>query len=102
MPENLNQRWAATLIGTLIGRGVRHAVIAPGSRSTPLALAFADRADVKCWSVIDERSAAFFALGLSKATGAPAAVVCTSGTAGAHFLPAVMEADQGGTPLVVL
>ena len=102
MRENLNQRWAATLIGALVGGGVRHAVIAPGSRSTPLALAFADRADVKCWSVMDERSAAFFALGLSKATGAPAAVVCTSGTAGAHFLPAVMEADQGGTPLVVL
>jgi 2-succinyl-5-enolpyruvyl-6-hydroxy-3-cyclohexene-1-carboxylate synthase len=102
MAENLNQRWAATLVGALSGCGVRHAVIAPGSRSTPLALAFADRADVKCWSVIDERSAAFFALGLSKSTGSPAAVVCTSGSAGAHFLPAVMEADQGGTPLVVL
>jgi 2-succinyl-5-enolpyruvyl-6-hydroxy-3-cyclohexene-1-carboxylate synthase len=102
MSDNLNQRWAATLIGALVGGGVRHAVIAPGSRSTPLALAFADRSDVKCWSVMDERSAAFFALGLSKATGVPAAVVCTSGTAGAHFLPAVMEADQGGTPLVVL
>ncbi len=102
MSENLNQRWAATLIGALVGSGVRHAVIAPGSRSTPLALAFAARSDVKCWSVIDERSAAFFALGLSKSTGTPAAVVCTSGSAGAHFLPAVMEADQGGTPLILL
>ncbi|MDP1828384.1 MAG: 2-succinyl-5-enolpyruvyl-6-hydroxy-3-cyclohexene-1-carboxylic-acid synthase [Archangium sp.] len=98
----MNQRWAATLVGALVGGGVRHAVIAPGSRSTPLALAFADRPDVKCWSVIDERSAAFFALGLSKSTGTPAVVVCTSGTAGAHFLPAVMEAGEGGTPLVVL
>jgi 2-succinyl-5-enolpyruvyl-6-hydroxy-3-cyclohexene-1-carboxylate synthase len=97
--ETLNQRWAATLVGAL---RVQHAVIAPGSRSTPLALAFADRPDVKCWSVIDERSAAFFALGLAKATQAPVAVVCTSGTAGAHFLPAVMEAFEGGTPLVVL
>ncbi|MFZ5440141.1 MAG: 2-succinyl-5-enolpyruvyl-6-hydroxy-3-cyclohexene-1-carboxylic-acid synthase [Myxococcota bacterium] len=97
-----NQRWAATIVGTLVGCGVRHAVIAPGSRSTPLALAFADRGDVKVWSVIDERSAAFFALGLAKATGAPAAVVCTSGSAGAHFLPAVMEASEGATPLVVL
>ena len=102
MPETLNQRWSATLIGALVGAGVRHAVIAPGSRSTPLALAFADRPEVKCWSVIDERSAAFFALGLAKATGLPAAVVCTSGTAGAHFLPAVMEAGEGGTPLIVL
>lgn len=98
----LNQRWSATLVGALVGGGVRHAVIAPGSRSTPLALAFAARSDVKCWSVMDERSAAFFALGLSKSTGTPAAVVCTSGTAGAHFLPAVMEASEGGTPLIVL
>lgn len=99
MTETLNQRWAATLVGAL---RVKHAVIAPGSRSTPLALAFADRPDVKCWSVIDERSAAFFALGLAKATQAPVAVICTSGTAGAHFLPAVMEAFEGGTPLVVI
>lgn len=98
----LNQRWAATLVGALVGSGVRHAVIAPGSRSTPLALAFAERPDVKVWSVIDERSAAFFALGLSKATGTPAAVLCTSGSAGAHFLPAVMEAAEGATPLIVL
>ena len=100
--RELNQRWASTLVGALVGGGVRHAVIAPGSRSTPLALAFRDRPDVKCWSVIDERSAAFFALGLSKSTGTPAVVVCTSGTAGAHFLPAVMEAGEGGTPLVVV
>jgi 2-succinyl-5-enolpyruvyl-6-hydroxy-3-cyclohexene-1-carboxylate synthase len=102
MSATLNQRWAATLIGALVGAGVRHAVIAPGSRSTPLALAFADRSDVRCWSVIDERSAGFFALGLSKSTATPAVLVCTSGTAGAHFLPAVMEAGEGGTPLIVL
>lgn len=98
----LNQRWSATIVGTLVQSGVRHAVIAPGSRSTPLALAFADRDDVKVWSVIDERSAAFFALGLAKGSQQPVAVVCTSGTAGAHFLPAVMEAREGATPLVVL
>ncbi|MEW5738813.1 MAG: 2-succinyl-5-enolpyruvyl-6-hydroxy-3-cyclohexene-1-carboxylic-acid synthase [Myxococcota bacterium] len=102
MTDSVNQRWAATLVGALVGAGVRHAVIAPGSRSTPLALAFTDRPDVKSFSVHDERSAAFFALGLSKASGAPAAVLCTSGTAGAHFLPAVMEANAGATPLVVL
>lgn len=97
-----NQLWAATLVGALVRSGVRDAVIAPGSRSTPLALAFADRHDVKTWSVIDERSAAFFALGLAKGSRRPVAVLCTSGTAGAHFLPAVMEAREGATPLIVL
>lgn len=102
MGESINQQWAATVAGALVGAGVRHVVIAPGSRSTPLALAFAARSELKCWSVIDERSAAFFALGLSKSTGLPATVVCTSGTAGAHFLPAAMEACEGGTPLILL
>lgn len=97
-----NQVWAATIVGALVQGGVRDAVIAPGSRSTPLALAFADRSDVKSWSVIDERSAAFFALGLAKGSRRPVAVLCTSGTAGAHFLPAVMEAREGATPLVCL
>jgi len=100
--STLNQRWAATIIGTLASRGVKHFVVAPGSRSTPLALAVADRSDVKCWSVIDERAAAFFALGLAKSTNSPAAIICTSGSAGAHFLPAVMEAKEGATPLVIL
>lgn len=102
MSFTLNQRWAATIAGTLAASGVRHVVVAPGSRSTPLALAFADRADLTLWSVMDERAAAFFALGLAKSTNTRAAVICTSGTAGAHFLPAVMEAFAGGTPLVVL
>lgn len=102
MAETLNQRWAATIAGTLAACGVKHVVIAPGSRSTPLALAFADRADLHCWSCLDERSAAFFALGLSKGTQTPAAVVCTSGTAGAHFLPALIEAREGGTPLIAI
>ncbi|MGV3619342.1 MAG: 2-succinyl-5-enolpyruvyl-6-hydroxy-3-cyclohexene-1-carboxylic-acid synthase [Archangium sp.] len=102
MRFTLNQRWAATIAGTLAASGVRHVVVAPGSRSTPLALAFADRSDLELWSVMDERAAAFFALGLAKATHTRAAVVCTSGTAGAHFLPAVMEAFEGATPLVVL
>ncbi|MFO0599366.1 MAG: 2-succinyl-5-enolpyruvyl-6-hydroxy-3-cyclohexene-1-carboxylic-acid synthase [Myxococcaceae bacterium] len=98
----LNQRWAATLIGALVQGGVRRVVIAPGSRSTPLALAVVDRPELEHFVVIDERSAAFFALGLAKGSEAPTAVLCTSGTAGAHFLPAVMEANEGSTPLVVL
>jgi 2-succinyl-5-enolpyruvyl-6-hydroxy-3-cyclohexene-1-carboxylate synthase len=102
MAETLNQRWAAQLVGALVGAGVGHAVIAPGSRSSPLVLALADRRDVQCWPVVDERVAGFFALGLAKATEAPVALVVTSGTAGAHLLPAVIEAAEGGTPLVVL
>lgn len=98
----LNQRWAAQLVGALVACGVRHVVVAPGSRSTPLALACAERSDLRVWSVIDERSAAFFALGLAKATRVPAVVICTSGTAGAHLLPAVIEAREGATPLVLL
>lgn len=102
MAETLNQRWAATIAGTLVACGVKHVVIAPGSRSTPLALAFADRSELQCWSCLDERSAAFFALGLAKGTQTPAAVICTSGTAGAHFLPALMEAREGATPLIAI
>jgi 2-succinyl-5-enolpyruvyl-6-hydroxy-3-cyclohexene-1-carboxylate synthase len=102
MAETLNQRWAATIAGVLAGQGVCHAVISPGSRSTPLALALADRPDVRCWSSHDERSAAFFALGLAKGSGRAVAIVCTSGTAGAHALPAVMEACAGATPLILL
>jgi 2-succinyl-5-enolpyruvyl-6-hydroxy-3-cyclohexene-1-carboxylate synthase len=98
----LNQRWAAHLVGALVQGGVRLAVIAPGSRSSPLALAFADRPDVRSTVVLDERVAGFFALGLAKGSQAPVAVVVTSGTAGAHLLPAVIEAAEGGTPLVVL
>ncbi|MDX2010929.1 MAG: 2-succinyl-5-enolpyruvyl-6-hydroxy-3-cyclohexene-1-carboxylic-acid synthase [Myxococcaceae bacterium] len=102
MPETLNQRWAATIAGVFAACGVRDVVVAPGSRSTPLALAFADRGDLRCWSCIDERSAAFFALGLAKGLQRPAAVLCTSGTAGAHFLPALIEAAEGGTPLIAV
>jgi 2-succinyl-5-enolpyruvyl-6-hydroxy-3-cyclohexene-1-carboxylate synthase len=81
---------------------VQHAVVCPGSRSTPLALACAEHRDLRTWSVIDERSAAFFALGVGKATGRPALVVATSGTAGAHFYPAVIEAGMMRVPLVLL
>jgi 2-succinyl-5-enolpyruvyl-6-hydroxy-3-cyclohexene-1-carboxylate synthase len=100
--DRLNQRWAAHLVGALVAGGMRSAVVAPGSRSTPLALALAERTDVKTYALLDERVAGFFALGLAKAQQRPVVVVCTSGTAGAHFLPAVMEAASSGTPLVVL
>jgi len=98
----LNGTWSAAIMGALANAGVRDVVVCPGSRSTPLALTAAASKRLKVWPVTDERSAAFFALGLAKGGGRPAAVVCTSGSAGAHFLPAVIEAAHGGTPLVVL
>jgi len=98
---------ASTLQGAVILRqlarcGVRKVVIAPGSRSTPLALAAASMSELECFTLIDERSAGFFALGLSKVDGIPAGLICTSGTAAANFLPAVIEAAQSCVPLVVL
>jgi len=99
----LNTLWARALVQELVRGGVGHAVVAPGSRSAPLALACAGAApELRTWSVLDERSAGFFALGLALASGRPAAVVVTSGTAGAHLLPAVIEAWAAHVPLVVL
>jgi len=85
--------------------GLREVVLAPGSRSTPLAMAFSDleqRGRLRLHVRIDERSASFAALGLAKASGRPVAVLCTSGTAAANFHPAVIEADESGVPLLVL
>jgi 2-succinyl-5-enolpyruvyl-6-hydroxy-3-cyclohexene-1-carboxylate synthase len=96
----LNLRWARTLVDALAAAGVRHAVISPGSRSTPLALACA-RA-LTAHVIVDERSAAYFALGMAKAGGAPVALVCTSGTAVANWMPAVVEANHARVPLILL
>lgn len=96
---------AASLLADLIGHGVRDLVLSPGSRSQALALAavrLADRGDLRAHVRIDERVAGFTALGLSRETGVPTAVVCTSGTATANLLPAVMEAFHAGVPLLVL
>ncbi|HEV2260631.1 MAG TPA: 2-succinyl-5-enolpyruvyl-6-hydroxy-3-cyclohexene-1-carboxylic-acid synthase [Streptosporangiaceae bacterium] len=85
--------------------GLREVVLAPGSRSTPLAMAFGDleqRGRLRLHVRIDERSASFTALGLAKASRRPVAVLCTSGTAAANFHPAVIEADESGVPLLVL
>jgi 2-succinyl-5-enolpyruvyl-6-hydroxy-3-cyclohexene-1-carboxylate synthase len=96
---------ATVLVDELVRCGLREAVIAPGSRSAPLAMALhaADaRGGLRLHVRIDERSASFLALGLAKAGGRPAAVVCTSGTAAAHFHAAIIEADEAGVPLLVL
>ena len=97
-----NLAWALALLDGLVRAGVEHVVVCPGSRSTPLALAAARHPGVRLWVQLDERSAGFFALGLGRATGRPAAVVATSGTAPANFYPAVIEARYGRVPLVVL
>jgi 2-succinyl-5-enolpyruvyl-6-hydroxy-3-cyclohexene-1-carboxylate synthase len=82
--------------------GVEHAAICPGSRNTPIVQALVTDERIRCWSHIDERCAGFFALGAAKASGRPAIVTCTSGTAGANLLPAVVEAHEAGVPLIVL
>jgi 2-succinyl-5-enolpyruvyl-6-hydroxy-3-cyclohexene-1-carboxylate synthase len=93
---------AQVLVDELVRGGVRHAVIAPGSRSAPLALALHARTDVTLHVEIDERSAAFLAVGIAKASGDPAAVVCTSGTAAVNLHPAIVEASHSRTPLLAL
>jgi 2-succinyl-5-enolpyruvyl-6-hydroxy-3-cyclohexene-1-carboxylate synthase len=82
--------------------GLAGACTSPGSRSTPLVLTLARQPGLTCWSHVDERVAGFFAVGVAKQTGRPAAVACTSGTAAAHYLPAVIEAREARVPLIVL
>ncbi len=82
--------------------GVEHACTSPGSRCTPIVLSLVREPRIRCWSHIDERSAAFFALGTAKASGTPAAVTCTSGTAAANLAPAVIEAREARIPMIVL
>lgn len=100
--ENATYLCIGALVEELARSGVRHAVICPGSRSTPLALVFAEHEAIRVWTLLDERSAGFFALGIARATHAPVALVCTSGTAAANFMPAVAEANLGRVPLIVL
>ena len=90
------------MVDELARCGVREAVISPGSRSTPLALALWREPSIEARVIVDERSAGFFALGAAQATGRPTAVLCTSGTAAANLHPAVCEADESAVGLIVL
>jgi 2-succinyl-5-enolpyruvyl-6-hydroxy-3-cyclohexene-1-carboxylate synthase len=104
-PVNPSTAFASVFADELARCGLREVVVAPGSRSTPLAMAFwaLERAGrVRLHVRIDERSASFTALGLAKASRRPVAVLCTSGTAAANFHPAVIEADESAVPLLVL
>ena len=97
---------ARLLVGALVQAGVRRTVTSPGSRSTPLVLAALDAAEapaeLEVVSIIDERAAAFFAVGQARVTGIPTVLICTSGTAPAHCLPAIMEAREAGVPLIAV
>jgi 2-succinyl-5-enolpyruvyl-6-hydroxy-3-cyclohexene-1-carboxylate synthase len=99
---NTNTALASAFAEELARCGLRHAVLSPGSRSTPLALALWRDERIETTVIVDERSAAFFALGAAQASGAPVAILCTSGTAAANFHPAICEADHAAVPLLVL
>jgi 2-succinyl-5-enolpyruvyl-6-hydroxy-3-cyclohexene-1-carboxylate synthase len=99
---NRNQLWARVLLEELVRSGVRHVVVAPGSRSTPLVLAAHTIEELHVHVCLDERSAAYFALGIGRASGMPAAVVTTSGTAVANLVPAAVEADRAEVPLLLV
>lgn len=105
-PSAVQTLWCDLLVGSLVDAGVSLVVVSPGSRSTPLVTALALLARttpaLSLVTIIDERSAAFYALGAARATSRPVALVCTSGSAGAHYLPAVIEAAQAGIPLIAI
>lgn len=94
--------YLSAFIDELVRSGLKHIVVSPGSRSTPLAVLAAEHDGLQLWMNIDERSAAFFALGLAKANREPVALLCTSGTAAANYFPAITEANLSRVPLVVL
>jgi 2-succinyl-5-enolpyruvyl-6-hydroxy-3-cyclohexene-1-carboxylate synthase len=101
-PTNRNTALASAMVEELARCGLRRAVLSPGSRSTPLAVALWREPTIDVTVVLDERSAGFFALGTALATGTPAAVLCTSGSAAANLHPAVVEAHEASVPLIVM
>lgn len=94
--------YIAALVDEFYQLGVRHAVFSPGSRSTTMAMLFTEYEGFETYMNIDERSASFMALGIAKAYKEPTVLVCTSGSAVAHYLPAILEAQYSGVPLIVL
>lgn len=97
-----NLAWSRGCAEILYKLGVRHSCISPGSRNSTLTIAFSEYPGMECFSSIDERSGAFFALGLAKKTQVPVAVISTSGTAAANYFPAVIEANLNRIPLLIL
>ena len=91
-----------TLVQLCLDKGIDHIVISPGSRNAPLTIGFGENPNFKCFSIVDERSAAFFAMGMAQQLKKPVAVVCTSGSALLNYYPAIAEAFYSDIPLVVL
>ncbi|MBI5513677.1 MAG: 2-succinyl-5-enolpyruvyl-6-hydroxy-3-cyclohexene-1-carboxylic-acid synthase [Deltaproteobacteria bacterium] len=102
MEANLLTAWARLLVSSLADAGVRDVVLSPGSRSTPFVLAALRDPRLRCQDSVDERAAAFYALGQARMTGRPSLLVCTSGSAGAHYLPALVEACHAFLPVLAL
>ncbi|MBU1700183.1 MAG: 2-succinyl-5-enolpyruvyl-6-hydroxy-3-cyclohexene-1-carboxylic-acid synthase [Candidatus Eisenbacteria bacterium] len=102
MPTNRSGTWAGVLVEELANAGLEHLCAGPGSRSTPLILAFNKQPGIRLWTHLDERSMGYFALGMAKILRKPVALLCTSGTAAANFYPAVAEAFAARIPLLVL
>jgi 2-succinyl-5-enolpyruvyl-6-hydroxy-3-cyclohexene-1-carboxylate synthase len=102
MSDNLHVEWARLVMRCFASAGVTELALCPGARSTPLALAAAEEPGLRVTPVIDERSAGFFALGQARATGRPTVVCTTSGSAGTHLFPAVVEAERARVPLITL
>src|SRR6266700_7723305 len=93
--------YTGAFVDELQRAGLRNVVICPGSRSTPLAVAFAAQPAIRTWIHVDERSAAYFGMGMAKQLHQPVALLCTSGTAAASFLPAIVEAKLAQLPLLL-
>jgi len=101
-PANRNYAFSQAFVEELAQSGLHHTCICPGSRSTPLAMSLAQEPRIKTWIHLDERSAAYFALGVSRSLSEPVAVISTSGTAAANFYPAVIEAHYSHIPLLIV
>lgn len=101
-PTNLQTEWARLLLTSLRQAGVRDVVVSPGARSTPFTWAALQDPGLHCRTIIDERSAAFFAVGHARITGVPVLLICTSGSAAANYFPAVVEASESATPVLLL
>lgn len=102
MTADLTTLWACVFVRALYDAGVRAVVASPGSRSTPLVLAAASVPGLELEMIVDERSAAFFALGRARVSGRPSVLLCTSGSAGAHYYPAILEAERALLPLIAV
>jgi 2-succinyl-5-enolpyruvyl-6-hydroxy-3-cyclohexene-1-carboxylate synthase len=94
--------YTAAFVAELVQIGVTEVVVSPGSRSTPMAMVMAEHPELNIHILVDERSAAFFGLGIAKASGKPVAILCTSGTAAANYFPAIAEANLSRIPLIVI